>query len=140
MVPGEALTFRAPTTGVYYELISAGTNSVSAGAGSYLLGIHRERSTLLSCPAPVSASNDAGLAGAVIAFEPLAGSGVTVSATPASGSFFPIGTTTVLATATDADGNIATCSFTVTVHDLEPPAIEIAQPLDGIPAESAGDR
>ncbi|MEK6321839.1 MAG: HYR domain-containing protein [Acidobacteriota bacterium] len=34
-----------------------------------------------------------------------------------SGSTFPLGTTTVTCTATDASGNTATCSFTVTVFN-----------------------
>jgi hypothetical protein len=37
------------------------------------------------------------------------------SCTPASGSLFPLGTTTVQCTATDSHGNTATASFTVTV-------------------------
>jgi hypothetical protein len=37
---------------------------------------------------------------------------------PASGSTFPVGTTTVTCTATDASGNTATCSFTVSVFDI----------------------
>jgi hypothetical protein len=41
--------------------------------------------------------------------------GVTTSCSPASGSSFPVGTTTVTCTATDTSGNTATCSFTVTV-------------------------
>src|ERR1041384_1613203 len=41
--------------------------------------------------------------------------GVTVVCSPASGSIFPVGTTSVTCTATDAHGNTATCSFTVTV-------------------------
>ncbi len=41
--------------------------------------------------------------------------GVGVVSTPASGSTFPVGTTTVNSTATDAVGNTASCSFTVTV-------------------------
>ena len=41
--------------------------------------------------------------------------GVTVVCVPPSGSIFPVGTTTVTCTATDASGNTATCSFTVTV-------------------------
>lgn len=39
----------------------------------------------------------------------------TVAASPASGSFFPIGVTTVTVTATDAFANASTTSFTVTV-------------------------
>jgi len=44
--------------------------------------------------------------------------GVTVTRTagPASGSVFPIGTTTVTYTADDGHGNTATCTFTVTVR------------------------
>jgi hypothetical protein len=44
--------------------------------------------------------------------------GVTVVCVPPSGSIFPVGTTTVTCTATDASGNTATCSFTVSVFDV----------------------
>jgi predicted extracellular nuclease len=40
----------------------------------------------------------------------------TVACVPPSGSVFSVGTTTVTCTATDASGNTATCSFTVTVY------------------------
>lgn len=43
-------------------------------------------------------------------------SSVTVNSTPASGSVFPVGTTTVNATADDGAGHTAQCSFTVTVQ------------------------
>ncbi|MEW6730076.1 MAG: HYR domain-containing protein [Acidobacteriota bacterium] len=43
--------------------------------------------------------------------------------TPPSGSIFPIGTTTVRVTATDNSGNIARCSFNVTIRDQNPPTI-----------------
>src|SRR5947208_804080 len=49
--------------------------------------------------------------------------GVTVVSVPASGFAFPVGATTVTSTATDASGNTASCSFTVTVNDTQPPAI-----------------
>jgi hypothetical protein len=51
---------------------------------------------------------------------------VAVSCSPASGSTFPIGTTTVNCSATDSHGNTATASFTVTVNlaaDTTPPVI-----------------
>jgi hypothetical protein len=44
----------------------------------------------------------------------------TVSATPVSGSIFPIGTTTVNVTATDAAGNSSPGSFKVTVTRITP--------------------
>jgi hypothetical protein len=48
---------------------------------------------------------------------------LVVSYDPPSGSEFPIGTTTVTATATDDLGNESQCSFEVTVVDREPPII-----------------
>jgi hypothetical protein len=49
--------------------------------------------------------------------------GTTVAYSPASGSTFAVGATTVTATATDARNNIATCTFTVNVNDVTPPSI-----------------
>src|SRR5262249_1367969 len=49
---------------------------------------------------------------------------VTVTCSPGSGSTFPVGTTTVSCTASDACGRlIDQCSFSVTVNDCEPPTI-----------------
>jgi len=48
------------------------------------------------------------------------GASADVSASPASGSLFPLGQTTVVATASSADGQVASCSFLVTVT-LTPP-------------------
>jgi HYR domain len=46
-----------------------------------------------------------------------------ISCSPASGSTFPLGTTTVACIAEDGDGNEAKGSFTITVRDTTPPAI-----------------
>src|SRR5258707_7571737 len=47
----------------------------------------------------------------------------TVACTPASGSTFAFGNTTVTCTAKDAANNTGTCSFTVTVHDTTAPVV-----------------
>ncbi|WP_169581159.1 MULTISPECIES: HYR domain-containing protein [Microbacterium] len=47
----------------------------------------------------------------------------TVGCTPASGSVFPLGTTPVSCSATDAAGNTATGSFNVIVRDTTAPAV-----------------
>jgi hypothetical protein len=52
--------------------------------------------------------------------------GVTVTTVPASGSVFPVGTTTVTATATDASGNKTTNTFKVKVKENTPPVIHTA--------------
>lgn len=49
----------------------------------------------------------------------------TVNCTPASGSTFPITTTTVNCTASDTAGNVSNGSFTVTVQDTTAPVITL---------------
>jgi hypothetical protein len=51
--------------------------------------------------------------------------GVTVSTVPASGTDFPVGTTTVTATATDASGNKTVSSFKVRVKESRDPVINV---------------
>lgn len=48
----------------------------------------------------------------------------SIAYSPASGSEFPLGTTTVTITATDTAGHQATSTFTVTVKDTTPPALQ----------------
>ncbi|MFK7774875.1 MAG: HYR domain-containing protein, partial [Saprospiraceae bacterium] len=48
---------------------------------------------------------------------------VNIVAVPALGTAFPVGTTTVTYTATDASGNVANCSFDITVADTEAPVL-----------------
>ncbi|HMC82246.1 MAG TPA: HYR domain-containing protein, partial [Candidatus Polarisedimenticolia bacterium] len=52
--------------------------------------------------------------------------GVSVSTDIPSGTAFALGTTMVHATATDAVGHTAACSFTVTVNDNEDPVITVS--------------
>ena len=68
------------------------------------------------------------------AFDVLAGPVIPVCG-PSSGSLFPIGTTTVNCTATDAVGNVATASFSVNVVDARPPVVTVPDDLT-IPADS----
>ncbi|MCI0596224.1 MAG: HYR domain-containing protein [candidate division Zixibacteria bacterium] len=81
----------------------------------------------IACPANIITGNDPGQCGATVSYTAPATDncpGVTVVCSPPAGSFFPVGTTTVSCTATDASsGNQASCSFTVTVNDTENPTI-----------------
>src|SRR6185503_16941282 len=79
----------------------------------------------ITCPANITRNNDANQCGAVVTYAATASDncpGVNVGYSPASGSFFPVGTTTVTATATDAVGLTASCTFTVTVVDAQNPS------------------
>src|SRR4030095_5066908 len=76
---------------------------------------------VLTCPANITQSNDPNQCGAVVNYPAPTTSGGcgTVTCSPASGSFFPVGTTTV----TCSEPTPTTCSFTVTVNDTQPPVI-----------------
>ncbi len=72
----------------------------------------------ITCPAPVSVCAVAGATTATVTYAAptTTGDSVTVVCSPASGSSFALGTTTVNCTATNAGGS-ASCSFVVTVRD-----------------------
>lgn len=69
----------------------------------------------------------------VVAFTATAadsnGDPIAVTAVPASGSTFPFGITTVNLSASDASGNTATGSFTVTVQDKTKPTLMLPSPI-----------
>jgi hypothetical protein len=73
----------------------------------------------ITCPPDITIEIAPGQGGVIINYpEPDVSDncpGVTAVCSPPSGSFFPVGTTTVTCTATDDTGNTATCSFTITV-------------------------
>lgn len=75
----------------------------------------------VTCPADITTVKDQGQCGATVSFTPSStGSGCgTVTCTPASGSFFPLGTTSVICLGETG----GPCVFNVTVEDPEPPTI-----------------
>src|SRR5262249_44122973 len=89
---------------------------------------------VITCPAGITVPHDPGMAGAVVTFTVTARDDNLVSLTisPPSGSFFPIGTTRVTATATDSAGNTSTGSFSVTVTHAAP---TVTVPDDAAAAE-----
>lgn len=83
---------------------------------------------VITAPADITAEAT-GPSGAVVTFSAsatdLVDGDVPVTADPASGSTFPLGTTTVTLTATDAAGNMATETFDVTVVDTTAPDLTV---------------
>ena len=88
---------------------------------------------ITSCPGNITVGNDPGDCGATVPFEAIAtdNCGVTLSYSTAPGSSFPIGTTSVTATATDVAGNSVNCSFTVTVEKTGDPDLFYAYTVIG---------
>jgi hypothetical protein len=95
---------------------------------------------VITCPANIAVNNDAGLCGASVGFAATAtdNCSATITYSHASGSVFPVGTTTLTATATDAAGNTAECSFNVTVTDNEAPIISLANVFSCYEANNNG--
>jgi hypothetical protein len=74
----------------------------------------------LSCPTDVSVSNDTDECGAIVNYTTPSGAGCgTVTCDHPSGSFFPVGETTVICTSSVGP----TCNFKVTVNDTQAPVI-----------------
>lgn len=83
---------------------------------------------IAGCPSNMAQDNDTGQCAAVVNWTaPTAsdsdGTVVSFTATHNPGDSFPVGTTTVIYTATDDSGDTATCSFDVTVNDVEAPIV-----------------
>ena len=96
---------------------------------SFTVTVNDMQQPVLSCPANVSQSSDPNQCQAMVnypnatATDNCPGVGTPVC-TPAAGTAFPKGTTTVTCNVSDASGNAATpCSFTVTINDTQPPTI-----------------
>jgi gliding motility-associated-like protein len=91
---------------------------------------------------PITVNNTPGQCGANVTFsvpaatDNCAGVGVSQTSNPGfvSGSFFPVGTTTIEYTATDLASNTATCNLDIIVVDIDapsiacPPTITVAAP------------
>jgi gliding motility-associated-like protein len=82
---------------------------------------------VITCLNDTTISNDAGACDAVFNYAIAVSDNCSATSAQSvgltSGSTFPIGVTTNTFIATDASGNTATCSFTVTVVDTELPTI-----------------
>ena len=81
---------------------------------------------VINCPGNIVVSTDPGQCSAVVHYTVTASANsgsATVVCSPPSGATFSKGATTVNCTATAGPGNQATCSFTVTVNDTQPPAV-----------------
>lgn len=101
------------------------TNAAGSTSCSFTITVNDKEPPMINCPADVTQANDPGQCGAIVNYPPPTVTdncpGATAVCSPASGSFFPVGTTMVTCTATDASGNTSTCTFNVTVIRTGPP-------------------
>jgi hypothetical protein len=112
--------------------VSTITYTATDGAGnistcSFTVTVNDVTAPAIACPANIVVGTGAGICGAVVNYatpvgtDNCSGDATTRTAGLASGSTFPVGTTTVTYLVTDAADLTASCSFTVTVNDTEAP-------------------
>jgi hypothetical protein len=110
--------------GVYGIRAKATDNSnINAWSDSVTVIVKDTTAPVITCPANIVAVYDPAKCGATILYNITATDNfttpvVTIVNGLSSGAVFPLGVTTVTVVATDAAGNTAVCSFTVTVNPV----------------------
>ncbi len=126
--PASGSTFAIGTTAVGLAATDAAHNTATA---SFTVTVRDTIAPVVTVPTSITAEATSANGAAVTYAAPTATDAVGVTSltsAPASGSAFPLGTTTVTATAKDAAGNTGTGSFTITVRDTTAPAITSITP------------
>jgi gliding motility-associated-like protein len=125
--PASGSSFPVGVTTVVFAATDAAGNTTEC---SFEVTITEETNPQIVCPADILVSNDLGECGALVDYVEPVGADNCPSPTTAliaglgPGAFFPVGTTTETYEVTDASGNTAQCSFTITVEDSEAPTID----------------
>jgi len=111
--PPPGSSFPAGTTTVTCTATDASSNATNC---TFTVTVSAN-TCAITCPANVTESTNSGCSKVVTYAAPTeSGACGTVSCDPASGSSFPVGSTTVICTARDTSGNLLdACNFTVTV-------------------------
>jgi hypothetical protein len=118
-------------TGTNVVTCTATDNSGNTTTATFRIIVRDTQQPVFSLPANITVNTDAGQCSAVVNYTASASDNCSIASfvcTPASGSVFARGTTTVNCTATDASGNVTSGSFTITVVDAEAPTIASATP------------
>lgn len=119
-------TFPLGITTITYTATDSSGNTTTC---SFDIVVVDAEAPVMTCPANITMSTDSGLCTAVVTFSTPAATdncsaaSVVQTSGPASGSAFPLGVTTITYTATDSAGNTSTCTFDVTVNDIEAPIV-----------------
>jgi hypothetical protein len=123
--PASGSTFPLGPTTVTCKATDAAGNTATA---KFTVTVNDTEPPRLTTPSDLSRDNDPDRAGAVVRYSPVVKDNApnpTVTCTPRSGSFFPLGTTTVACKAVDGAGNTTNKTFRVKVVDTQPPRLSV---------------
>lgn len=137
--PSSSSTFPKGTTTVSCTVNDGHGNQANCG---FTVTVSDGQPPTITCPANVVRSTDPGQCSAVVAYPAPAVNDNCMSAappqksliafvpacSPASGSTFPKGTTTVICTVLDDSNNQSSCRFSVTVNDTQAPVFAKSPP------------
>jgi uncharacterized repeat protein (TIGR01451 family) len=108
-------------------LATAADGCVNSNNCTFTVTVNPHVPVSISCPSNI-VTTATGPNGAYVYYSASASGGCNppvVTLHPPSGSTFPFGTSTVMATAADGCGNSNTCTFTVTVNTTNPPSADL---------------
>jgi hypothetical protein len=136
--PASGSTFAIGTTTVTCSATDRAQNTAS---GSFTVTVTDTTPPVITVPANITMAATSA-SGAVVTYTAtatdLVDGTLTPSCTPASGSTFPLGTTTVTCSATDSHGNQSSKSFTVTVQDTTQPVITVPANITAAATSASG--
>ncbi len=118
--------FPVGVTTVSFRATDAAGNTASC---SFTVTVIDNQAPVITCPSNVTANTAPGLCTAVVTYGAISATdnctapSITLVSGLPSGSTFPLGVSTIVYRAMDGVGNSSTCSFTVTVLDIQPPTI-----------------
>ncbi|NOT38730.1 MAG: HYR domain-containing protein [Saprospiraceae bacterium] len=120
-----------PSGSTFNTGITTNTYKVTDGSGntktcSFTIQVKEPILPTLTCPANIVEDADPGECSAIVIYTVTSSDncpGLNVSYTQLSGTEFIVGITTVTVLATDASDNTKSCSFTVTINDIEDPVV-----------------
>jgi hypothetical protein len=136
-IPASGSTFELGSTTV---TCSARDRAGNSSSGSFTVNVQDSTKPRLTLPS-LSIVGATGAKGATVSFsagaEDTVDGKVGVSCTPASGSMFALGSTSVTCSASDSRGNAGSASFIVQVKDLTAPTLNLPTTINNIEASSA---
>jgi len=146
-VDGSVTPNCSPASGSIFALGTTTVNCTAtdthgnATSGSFTVTVQDTTPPALTLPANITAEAT-GPSGAAVSYTATAidavDGSVTPNCSPASGSIFALGTTTVNCTATDTHGNATSGSFTVTVEDKTAPTLSLPANITAVATSASG--